>query len=160
MAGSGVHRGNQFKRVKSLTTSVHFLENDAYSFLRCRAIQGDDRHAVILEVFENLAFECSKLFANGLVLFATPVLIEAVLPLVPIKDLGNRVHEGSVFVFRRRKVQNCFSSEVGTNDAILRNTNNRFFAISRLVQGFADIYVEPSLYLLLLRRDRFDDLSS
>ena len=54
-----------------------------------------------LEVIQNLTLKGPKLRAKVRILVAAPVLIKAILPSIPIKDLGNRIHKRIVFFFRR-----------------------------------------------------------
>jgi hypothetical protein len=42
----------------------------------------------LLEVFQHLAFERPEFVTDGLMRVSAPMLVEAVLPPVPIKDLG------------------------------------------------------------------------
>ena len=64
-------------------------------------VQGNDWNAVVFEVFQDLSFESAKFFSNAFMLVAAPVLVEAVLPLVPIKNLGNGIHKPGIFEFGR-----------------------------------------------------------
>ncbi len=62
------------RRRPGLAAGVHFLENDANGFFGGRAVEGDNGHTVIFEVFENLALERAELFPNRLVLVARQCL--------------------------------------------------------------------------------------
>ena len=62
------------------------LPPDAYRLLGSRSIQSNDRDAAIFEIFENLTLEGPKFLTNRIQV-AAQVLVEAVLPLVQIKDL-------------------------------------------------------------------------
>jgi hypothetical protein len=101
-----------------------------------------------------------KLFANAFVLVAAPMLVEAVLPLVPIKNLGDREHEQLVFPSGVGQVQNDFATEVGPDDPVFGYADNRLFSIDRRIQTFFDIQIKPALDLLLLGGDRLDDPAS
>jgi len=91
---------------------------------------------------------------------AAPALVEAVLPSVPVKDLGDRVHERYVFMFGREKIQDNFATEIGANAAILWNAYDCLFSIDGWIKCFANVDVEPTFDLFLLWRDGRDDLSS
>ena len=107
-----------------------------------------------------MTFESPEFVTNALILVAAPVLVETVLPLVPIKDLGNGVHERSVFPLSGGKIQNRFSAEIGSDDAILRHADNRFFAINGRLQRFSNVDIKPAFDLLVFRRDGLHDLPS
>ena len=87
-----VHRGDQLEGIKRLAPGVHLLEDDTHGLFRGRLVESNDRHMVHLEIVQNLLLERAEFVANTLVLVAGPMLVEAVLPFVPVKDLRNGIH--------------------------------------------------------------------
>ena len=60
VAVGGIHRRDQLEGVERLAARVDLLEDDADGFLRRRAIERDHGHAVVLEVLQHLALECTE----------------------------------------------------------------------------------------------------
>src|SRR5450759_1820285 len=87
-----IHRGNKLKCVKRLAAGVHLLEDHAYSLLGSRSVQRNYGQAVVFKILQNLMFKKPEFFTDTLILISVPILVEAVLPLVPIKDRRNRIH--------------------------------------------------------------------
>jgi hypothetical protein len=101
----------------------------------------------------------SKFVAHGFVWIAAPIDVEPVLPLVPIKDLGDWIHKVRIFLLGGRKIQIDRAPEVASDDAVFGDADDRLFTIHGRIKRFADVDVKPSLHLFLFRRLRLDDFA-
>src|SRR5258706_12375886 len=93
VAGSCVHGGDKFECIQSLATGIYFLKYDAHRLFRSRSVEGDDRHAIVFKVFQYLALKRPEFLPNTLVLIAAPIVVESILPSIPIENLADRVHQ-------------------------------------------------------------------
>ena len=60
--------------------------------------KGNYRHAVGFEILQDLMLEGTEGFALFLMLIASPMLVEAILPRISIEHLSQRIHQLCVFV--------------------------------------------------------------
>ncbi|MCY1293703.1 hypothetical protein D9M70_429710 [compost metagenome] len=96
----GIHCRHQLEGIEGFAARIDLLEDHAHRFLGGGAIQGDYGNPVGFEVFQNLALERPEQRSRLFVVRSRPILVEAILPLVPVEYLGDREHEGGVFVGR------------------------------------------------------------
>lgn len=91
---------------------------------------------------------------------AQPVIVETVLPRIPIEHLANREHQRRIFPFRCGKIESDFAPEIRALHAILGHADHGFLAVHRFVNRLGNVEIEPALHALLLRSDGFHDLTA
>ena len=148
MTGGGIHGRDQLEGIERLAACIHFLKHNADGFLGGRTVERNHRHAIHLEVFQHLFLEGAELFPHRLVFFARPVIVESVLPRIPVEHLVDREHQRRIFLFRRGQIEGDFASEIRALHAIFRHAEHGFLAVHRLVNRFGDVDVEPPSHAL------------
>ena len=88
------------------------------------------------------------------------MIVEAVLPCIPVKNLADRIHQLRKFLFRRREVERNFSTERGSLNAIFRHAYHGLLAIDGWVNRLGNIDIEPSSHPLVFRGDGFNDFAT
>lgn len=86
------------------------------------------------------------------------MIIEAVLPGVPVEGLVERIHQLLVLELQRREIELDVLVEVLLDATVLRNGEDRGVAIGISGQCLADVDAESTSDQALLRGDRRDDL--
>ena len=156
---SGVHGGHEFEGIQRLTAGVDLFEHDAHGLLTGCLAQRDDGHMVFCELIDNLFLESSydlPFFAEVADLHR--MFDEFLLPIVPIENPGNRIHEVLELRFAAGEIAIHIAIECTPDHSVFRNGYDSFLAGGVVLQGCANIDVEPATYLLVFWRDRLDDL--
>src|ERR1700694_5564641 len=93
-------------------------------------------------------------------LVASPILVEPILPSIPIKHLRDGIHQRRIFTLGGRKINNCFTTKLRSDDSSLESADERFFAFRGRVERLSDVELKPAPILLVPRGDRLDNLSA
>jgi hypothetical protein len=158
MAVGGIECRHELEGVERLAARVDLLKNDADGLLGRARAESDDGHGVALEVLQHLLLETPELHPNLFVLVAAPERVEAILPIVPIENVGQGIHLPLVLIVRGPQIQDHVAAEMLGDQLVLADGYDRVLAIDGRIERLGDIDIEPPLHRPLLRGDRLHDL--